>query len=67
MLVTMKNSETIDQLVLIANGDIELVKRAIAESANSEGAADLKLVVDYILSRREQATDQQEVPQHVAA
>ena len=55
MLVTMKNSELIDQLVDIADGDFELVQRAIRESAKDEnGAADLKDVVDYIVQHREQ-------------
>jgi hypothetical protein len=41
MLVTMKNSALIDQLVSIAGGNIDLVNEA-----------DLKEVVDYIMARR---------------
>lgn len=54
MLVTMKNSELIDKLVLIANGDIELVQTAIRESAEAAGdGADLKKVVEYIVANRQ--------------
>jgi hypothetical protein len=53
MLVTMKNSELIDQLVLIANGDAELVNEAIGACATGPNdEADLKQVVDYILAHR---------------
>lgn len=53
MLVTMKNSELIDKLVLIANGDIELVQTAIRESAEATGdGADLNKVVAYIIANR---------------
>jgi hypothetical protein len=53
MLVTMKNSELIDKLVLIAGGDIDLVSEAIRVSAtNPEGQAELKEVVDYIVAHR---------------
>jgi hypothetical protein len=53
MLVTM-NSALIDQLVQIANGDLDLVQEAIRASAESpDGAADLKKVVDYIVANRE--------------
>ena len=59
MLVTMRNSELIEQLVLIANGDIDLVTRAIRACAKANEEADLKEVVDYIVTHRE--------PEHVAA
>jgi hypothetical protein len=52
MLVTMKNSELIDKLVLIANGDIDLVNAAIRYCAKGDEEADLKEVVDYIVSHR---------------
>jgi hypothetical protein len=53
MLVTMKNSELIDQLVSIACGDIDLVNMAIRASAKGpEEEADLKEVVDYIVAHR---------------
>lgn len=54
MLVTMKNSALIDKLVLIANGDIELVQAAIRESAEASGdGADLNKVVAYIVAHRQ--------------
>ena len=54
MLVTMKNSTLIDKLVLIANGDIELVQIAIRESADASGdGADLNKVVEYIIAHRQ--------------
>jgi hypothetical protein len=53
MLITMKNSELIDKLVLIANGDLELVQTAIRESAEAgNDGADLKKVVEYIVAYR---------------
>jgi hypothetical protein len=51
MLVTMQNSELIDKLVTIADGDIELVQGAIRATAGPQGA-DLKKVVQYIIARR---------------
>jgi hypothetical protein len=54
MLVTMKNSELIDKLVLIADGDMGLVQRAISACAEGpDGAADLKRVVEYIQQHRQ--------------
>jgi len=52
VLVTMKNSELIDQLVLIADGDLDLVKEAISASAKGTEGADLKNVVEYIEAHR---------------
>jgi hypothetical protein len=52
MLVTMYNSELIDKLVTIACGDIELVQNAIRSVANQHGEADLKGIVEYIVSQR---------------
>lgn len=67
MLVTLKNSDMIEKLVLIANGDIGLVQRAIRESAQGpDGAADLKKVVDYIVSHRDKTADLVSQP-HAAA
>jgi hypothetical protein len=55
MLVTMQNSELIDQLVLIAGGDLELVGEAIRACAKGQQEeADLKEVVDYIVANRAQ-------------
>ena len=53
MLVTMRNSELIDQLILIACGDMDLVSAAVRASAGSpDGEADLKAVVEYIIKHR---------------
>jgi len=50
MLVTMKNSELIDKLVMIAGGDIGLVEEAIRVCAErSADGADLTEVVNYIV------------------
>ena len=53
MLVTMQNSELIDKLVLVANGDLRLVEEAIRACAAGRDGADLKMVVDYIVKHRE--------------
>jgi hypothetical protein len=51
MLITMKSSELFDKLLEIANGDVRLVEEAISASAQgSDGEADLKEIVDYILA-----------------
>ena len=56
MLVTMKNSELIDKLVVIADGNFDLVQEAILACAEgSDGGADLKKVVEYIQAHREAA------------
>jgi len=52
MLVTMKNSELIDKLVVIADGNIDLVQEAIRASAKGSDGADLKDVVEYIVNHR---------------
>lgn len=54
MHVTMQNSELIDKLVMIANGDIELVQRAIRQAAGTSEGADLQEVVRYIVNHRSQ-------------
>ncbi len=60
MLVTMKNSDLIDRLVLLADGNIDLVSEAMRASAReNDGEADLKEVVNYIVAHR--------VPEPVAA
>ena len=51
MIVTMKNSELVDKLVAIADGDIDLVQEAISACAEGADGADLKKVVDYILAK----------------
>jgi len=55
MLVTMRNSELIEKLVLIADGDIDLVQRAIRACAEGNDGAPLEDVVRYILEHREYA------------
>lgn len=56
MLVTMKSSELIDKLVVIAGGNIDLVQEAIrACTEGDDGAADLKKVVEYIVHRAQPA------------
>jgi hypothetical protein len=58
MLVTMKDSELIDKLVIIADGNIDLVLQAIRASADGdEGAADLARVVEFIVSHRQPARE----------
>ena len=53
MLVTMKTSELMDRLLSIAGGDVDLVSRAVRESAGRvDGEADLKAVVDFIIAHR---------------
>jgi hypothetical protein len=52
MLVTMQNSELISKLVTIADGNIELVQKAIRAAAGPASAADLEKVVQYILAKR---------------
>ena len=53
MLVTMKNSELIDKLVVIADGNFDLVQEAINASAKGDDGADLKEVVRYIEANRQ--------------
>jgi hypothetical protein len=54
MLITMKNSELIDKLVIIADGNIDSVQEAIRACAEGpDGAADLKAVVEYIVKHRQ--------------
>jgi len=55
MLVTMKNSELVDKLVVIADGNIDLVQEAIRASAKGSKGAELKDVVEYIVSHRAKA------------
>lgn len=54
MLVTMQNSELIRKLVQLADGDIDLVQRAIRAVAGEDqsGEADLEKVVHFIASNR---------------
>jgi hypothetical protein len=67
MLVTMQNSDLINKLLLIADGDIELVQTAIRASAGKDDeGADLKKVVQYIVSNRKRRI-LRPAAQHVAA
>lgn len=53
MLVSMQNTALIDKLVVIAEGDIDLVQRAIRESAVAPNEpADLEKVVQFIVKAR---------------
>lgn len=56
MLVTMKNSDLIDKLVLIADGDFDLVQEAMRVSA-CDGSAALEDVVAYIAQNRQTPGD----------
>ena len=51
MYVRMKNTELVDKLVVIADGNFELVQEAIRHCADANGgeSADLKAVVEYIV------------------
>ena len=51
--VRLKANELFDKLVVVADGDFELVLEAIrhCSDANSGESADLKEVVDYIVKR----------------
>ncbi|MEJ2626119.1 MAG: hypothetical protein P8Z80_16810 [Pseudolabrys sp.] len=56
MLVKMKNSELIDKLVVIADGNFDLVQEAVVACAQgADGRADLKKVVEYIQAHRLQS------------
>lgn len=52
MLVTMQNSELVRKLVTIADGDIDLVQRAIRSTSKDGDAADLEAVVNFIVHER---------------
>lgn len=49
----MKNTELVDKLVVIADGNFELVQEAIRHCADANGgeSADLKAVVEYIVEK----------------
>jgi len=52
MLVTMKNAELIDKLVVIADGNFDLVQQALLACADGADGADLTKVVEYIEAHR---------------
>lgn len=52
MLVTMQNSELINKLVTLADGDIDLVQQAIRATSEDGKAADLEKVVNFIVEQR---------------
>ncbi|MGN6572732.1 MAG: hypothetical protein ACTHLO_15090 [Pseudolabrys sp.] len=59
MLVSMKTSDLIDKLVVIADGDFELVQEAVAACAQGADGAALKDVVAYIETHRRAPTPAQ--------
>lgn len=52
MLVTTHNSELVRKLVALANGDIDLVQRAVRASSKDGQAADLEAVVNFIVQEQ---------------
>ena len=52
MLVTMQNSELVEKLVALADGDIDLVQQAIRAISAEGKAAELEKVVDFIVRER---------------
>jgi hypothetical protein len=52
MLVTMKSSDLIDKLVVIADGSLDLVREAINASAKDADGAELLDVIKYIQAHR---------------
>lgn len=52
MLVTMQNSELVRKLVALADGDIDLVQRAVRSSSKEGDGADLEAVVNFIVQQR---------------
>ena len=52
MLVTMQNSELVTKLVTLADGDIDLVQKAIRAMSEDGKAADLEKVVNFIVNER---------------
>lgn len=55
MLVTMKNSDLVDRLMQLADGNFDLVREAMRSCADSNGAADLKKIVEYIVEHKARA------------
>jgi hypothetical protein len=52
MLVTMQNSELVRKLVTLADGDIDLVQRAVRTASKDGAGADLEVVVNFIVQER---------------
>jgi hypothetical protein len=52
MLVTMQNSELVRKLVALADGDIDLVQRAVRSASKDGDGADLEAVVNFIVQER---------------
>jgi hypothetical protein len=52
MLLTMQNSDLIDKLVALADGDIDLLQQAIRTSSEGGKAAELEKVVNFIVQQR---------------
>ncbi len=52
MLVTTQNSELVNKLLTLADGDIDLVQKAIRTMSEDGKAADLERVVNFIVNER---------------
>ena len=52
MLVTMQNSDLVSKLVALADGDIDLVQRAIRTMSKDGKPADLEKVVGFLVQER---------------
>ena len=64
MLLTMQNSELIDKLVALADGDIDLVQQAIRTSSAGGKAAELAKVVNFIVQQRKVSVRQDREERH---
>ncbi len=54
-VMTEKQSEMLDKLVRLANGDALLVERAIRETSPGEDAAKLEDIVRFIVKNRKES------------
>ena len=52
-VTSKKDSQLFDKLVTLANGDLQLVERAIKASVDASGTARLKNVVYYITKHQD--------------
>jgi len=52
-LITINDSEYMEQLMMMANGNLDLIKEAFSASAEGpKGGADLKAVIQYIVTHQ---------------
>lgn len=58
MLVIMQNPELISKLVALADGDIDLVQRAVRSASKDDDGADLEDVVNFIVRKRKSSPPQ---------